>query len=127
MKDFTASEREEALARIPNPERRKRWEQVSGEGFPSELLKAADEKMRACLARCDVALADAQWLAGEYSLADMAAVPFVDRIRNLRPEFFKGGRYPHLDAWYGRLHARPAFDKAMNFRDDPRAAEMINL
>jgi hypothetical protein len=29
-------------------------------------------------------------------LADVAMIPFIDRINNLRPEIFKGGNYPRV-------------------------------
>lgn len=128
MKGLSEAERETLLSRIPQEERRKRWADVSTHGFSEDVLLAAVEKMRGCLARCNTALAAAPYLAGEVlTLADYAVLPFVDRIRNLRPEFFAGGGYPHLEDWYARLKDRPAFAKALDFRDDPRAAEMINI
>ena len=128
MKDLTAGQREALLSRIPQEERRKRWAEISARGFAGDVLLAAVEKMRGCLLRCDGALAETPFLAGDVcTLADYAVLPFIDRIRNLRPEFFVAGAYPRLEGWYARLSDRPAFAKALDFRDDPRAAEMINL
>ena len=128
MKDLSSDERNKVLSRIPSAERRERWADVSTHGFSDEVLRASVDKMRACLERCEAALEQSPWLAGgACSLADFAMTPFVDRIRNLRPEFFEGGQYPRLDDWYDRLRSRPAFKKAIDFQDDPRAAEMINI
>lgn len=128
MKALSAAEREQVLARIPSEERRKRWQDVTTNGFPREVLEAAAEKMRFCLGRCETALSQSPWLAGaQLSLADYAVLPFIDRIRNLRPEWLDPPLYPYLNAWYARLELRPAFAKALDFQDDPRVPEMINI
>lgn len=128
MKGLSVPEREQVLSRIPQEDRRKRWADVSTHGFSEQVLIGAVEKMRACLARCNEALAGSSWLAGDYlTLADYAVLPFIDRIRNLRPEFFSTSEYRHLDGWYARLQQRGAFAKALDFRDDPRVPEMINI
>ena len=128
LKNCSLEEREKLLARIPSDERRKRWVDVSTNGFSEEVLRASVEKMRICLARCEAALKDASWLAGPaLTLADFAMVPFIDRIRNLKPEFLDRVEYPRLSDWYERLRERPAFAKAIDFQDDPRVGEMINI
>lgn len=128
MKDFSSEERDRLLSRIPSAERRKRWAEVSNHGFSEEVLSASVEKMRACLDRCESALEKTPWLAGAHrSLADFAMAPFIDRIRNLRSEFFEAAKYPRLEDWYDRLRLRPSFAKAIDFQDDPRVGEMINM
>ena len=128
-KDALAEDKlQSVLARIPTKERRDRWETVARHGFTEAEMQDAYDKMRQCLDRIEAALAHGPWLAGEvYSLADIAMIPFIDRIRNLRPEFMPMADYPRLTAWETALRARPAFDKAFNFRDDPRAAELPNM
>jgi glutathione S-transferase len=37
------------------------------------------------------------------------------------------GVYPRLQGWYDRIQERPAFEKAFNFKDDPRAADLPNF
>ncbi|HEX5281627.1 MAG TPA: glutathione S-transferase family protein [Micropepsaceae bacterium] len=128
MKNLSVTEREQVLARIPQEDRRKRWAEVSTHGFSEDVLMSAVEKMRGCLARCNDTLADSSWLAGHYlTLADYAMLPFIDRIHNLSPEFFSAGAYRHVDEWYARLKQRPAVTKALDFKDDPRVPEMINI
>jgi ganglioside-induced differentiation-associated protein 1 len=119
---------DETLARVPTPERRERWEQMANGGYSESELAEAYNKMRGCLDRAESGLADTPWLAGdEYSLADIAMIPFIDRIRNLRPEFLPVGVYPRLTDWYARLTSRPAYKRAFNFTDDPRASELPNF
>ena len=54
-------------------------------------------------------LADREYLAGDYSIADMASYPWVaiwKRIGQSMDEF------PHLARWIERMKARPAVDRA---------------
>jgi len=58
----------------------------------------------------DVRLKDNEFLAGEYSIADMAAYPWV------RPHKRQGqdlAEFPNLEAWFTRIHDRPAVAKAI--------------
>lgn len=128
MNNLSVTEREQVLSRIPQEDRRKRWADVSTHGFPEEVLTSAVEKMRGCVARCNETLAESSWLAGNsLTLADFAVLPFIDRIHNLRPEFFSTGAYRHVDDWYARLKNRPAVTRALDFKDDPRVVEMVNI
>jgi glutathione S-transferase len=118
----------ETLARVPTSERRQRWEQMANGGYSEAELAEAEDKMRACLDRAEAGLSEGEWLAGdEYSLADIAMVPFIDRIKNLRPEFLTPGAYPKLTDWYVRLGAREAFQRAFHFTEDARASELPNF
>ncbi|MCC2095831.1 MAG: glutathione S-transferase family protein [Hyphomicrobiales bacterium] len=125
---FSEDRLQEVLARIPTRERRERWETVAREGFSEKEMQDAYEKMGQCLDRIEAAAARGPWLIGEmYSLADIAMIPFIDRIRNLRPEFLDEARYPGVNRWEAALRERPAFEKAFNFHDDPRAADLPNM
>lgn len=119
---------QEVLARIPTKERRDRWEAVAREGFSDKEMQDAYAKMTQCLDRIEAAVARGPWLlVAGYSLADIAMIPFIDRIRNLRPEYLDPQKYPGVNRWEQALRARPAFDQAFNFRDDPRAKELPNM
>ncbi|MGE3247760.1 MAG: glutathione S-transferase family protein [Beijerinckiaceae bacterium] len=125
---FSEDKLQAVLARIPTKERRERWETVAREGFSDKELEDAYGKMRQCLDRIEAAAAKRPWLAGEtYSLADIAMIPFIDRIRNLRPEFLDASVYPGVNRWEAAMRARPAFEKAFRFADDPRAKELPNM
>ena len=116
------------LSRIPSAERKARWEKMASGGFSDSELSDAYDRMTECLQKVDDGLQQGPWLAGlEYSLADIAMIPFIDRINNLRPDLVDRQRLPRLADWYDRMRKRPAFDKAFAFRDDPRAAELPNL
>ncbi|MDX1484883.1 MAG: glutathione S-transferase family protein [Alphaproteobacteria bacterium] len=107
----------ERLARIPTAERRARWQATAREGFSEAEFAAAYAEMHLTFSRMDEALgANGPWLMGEmYTLADIALVPFVDRITDLKPELLDGGAYPALGDWLARYRQRPAYDKAFFF------------
>jgi glutathione S-transferase len=116
------------LSNIPDAERKARWEKMASGGFSEKELSEAYDRMSECLKKVNDGLHRGPWLAGQdYSLADIAMIPFVDRINNLRPDLLDRDRLPRLIDWYDRIRQRPAFDKAFTFRDDPRAAELPNL
>ena len=67
----------------------------------------AAEQLDAALAKLDVRLYDRDYLGGaEYSLADIALVPWVLRARDMLDVELSG--YPSLGAWLARLEERPA-------------------
>ena len=67
----------------------------------------AREELAAVLTRFDSMLAERPYLGGmEYSLADIALVPWFLRARDMLGVELDG--YPSLGAWLARLEARPA-------------------
>ncbi len=116
------------LSNIPTPERRSRWEKMAQGGFSEAEIESAYVQMRECLDKADAQVRKTPWLAGpQFSLADVAILPFIERISNLRPEFLEGAEYEALRDWLRRSKQRGSFDQAFQFKDDPRAAELPNL
>jgi glutathione S-transferase len=66
-------------------------------------------------------LADREFVAGDYSIADMAAWPWVTPWRN---QGIVMAEFPHLAAWYGRIEAREAVQRALARAE---AVRTINL
>jgi glutathione S-transferase len=117
----------DTLSQVPTVERRDRWERMAQGGYSETELQAAYQQMRNCLERADTQLQKTKWLAaGSFSLADIAVLPFIDRISNLRPELLDGA-YSGLRDWLSRIKERKSFDPAFNFRNDPRANELPNF
>jgi glutathione S-transferase len=52
------------------------------------------------------------WLIGDYSLADIAMAPYMERLNCCALEFLWADR-PRVSAWYARLKARPAYKQAI--------------
>lgn len=55
-------------------------------------------------------LADRDFLAGDYSIADMASWPWVVPYERQGQDL---NEFPHLKRWFETIKARPAVDKAM--------------
>jgi len=63
----------------------------------------------------DRRLSEAPYLAGEYSIADMATYPW------LRPHKWQGqelAEFPHLSRWYADVRARPAVQRGLAILQD---------
>lgn len=58
----------------------------------------------------NIRLRDNDYLAGDYSIADMAAYPWVRPYKRQGQDL---AEFPHLEAWYKRIHDRPAVAKAI--------------
>ena len=55
-------------------------------------------------------LEERDYLAGEYSIADMASYPWVRPYKHQGQDL---SEFPHLEAWYVRMHDRPAVMRAI--------------
>ena len=106
---------EEYLAKTPNPdlERRKReWLTLGFDG--PEVVKAVKtfDKM---LADMDMALADNAWLAGDgFSLADIAVIPYVNRLEIFNMLALWPPQRPRVREWFERMKARASFVPAID-------------
>ena len=63
-------------------------------------------------------LKDRDFLAGEYSIADMASYPWVRPYKNQGQDL---AEFPNLEKWYKRMHGRPAVAKAVKVGEELRA------
>ena len=63
-------------------------------------------------------LADRQFLAGAYSIADMASYPWVRPHKNQGQDL---SEFPNLEKWYQRMHERPAVAKGVKVGEELRA------
>lgn len=109
----------ERLARIPTAERREAWLRIARQPYTDEEKAAALGKLLALVEKMEDMLGTSTWLVGEtYSLADIAAVPFIARIAELAPEAITPSRSPRVADWWARVQARPAFAQARLERFD---------
>ncbi len=69
----------------------------------------------------DRRLADRDWLAGDYSIADMAAYPWARLWQNQGQDITA---FPHFKAWLDRCAARPAVQRAMALGKDVRKPDL---
>jgi GST-like protein len=67
----------------------------------------------------DTRLKDHEYLAGEYSIADMASYPWVRPYKNQGQDL---AEFPHLEKWFQRVRERPAVARAIKVGEDLRSA-----
>ncbi len=93
--------------------------------FPERIQPAIDRyqnETRRLYGVMDARLSDRAWLAGDYSIADMACYPWVGQHEwsgiDLSP-------FTHLSRWYEAVGARPAVARGMRVPDTTRSAEAV--
>ena len=71
----------------------------------------------------DKRLADHEFLAGEYSIADMAAYPWTASWAN---QGIDTSEFPHVKRWQDAMAARPAVAKAMAIKAPTAPTDLTN-
>ena len=120
---------QEKLARIPTAERREAWTRIAHQPYTEEEKAAALDKLLQLVDKMEQMLAASTWLVGDrYSLADIAAVPFIARIDEIAPQALGAGLHPRVHAWWAAVRQRPAFAEARfdRFDDALRARQREN-
>jgi glutathione S-transferase len=104
----------EKLKQIPSKERQEAWLRVARRPYTEEERDAARAKLVQLLDKMEAALAPTGWLVGQaYSIADIAAVPFVKRIdEEIAPDQLSENNHPRVGEWWAKIQARPAFTRA---------------
>lgn len=84
-------------------------------GFAGEELDTALRDIRRSAARMDLLLQQhggGPWLLGDqFTIADAAVAPLLDRMEDLGLEDLWVESYPSVDAWLKRIQARPAYQQ----------------
>jgi glutathione S-transferase len=85
-----------------------------GRGFSQEDLDRANADIRKTAARMDAMLAQGgPWLLGaDYSIADVAVAPLIDRMEDLGFAALWEDDFPRVADWLARMQARPAYQTA---------------
>lgn len=79
------------------------------EAIPYAIERYEKEALRLC-AVLDKQLSDRDYIAGDYSIADIATYPWVAAYNYLKITL---DSYPHLQRWLGTLDQRPAIQTGM--------------
>jgi glutathione S-transferase/GST-like protein len=97
-----------ALAKIPDPERRRTWELLMRDATPLEEIEESQRRVSEGIALLDRMLAKHRYLAGRhFSLADICTMATFYHLPTSRPDEVSAERTPHLWGWLARCHARP--------------------
>ncbi|HET7479742.1 MAG TPA: glutathione S-transferase domain-containing protein [Rubrobacteraceae bacterium] len=79
-------------------------------GFSEERISESFEKLRATLRKLEERLGDRGYLAGEFSLADVAYAGNLHRLRELEERGEVSlGEYPNVAAWVERIEQRESY------------------
>lgn len=112
---WTNSQLEEMIRRKPLRERRERQERALQKGLSEADIANAERNAITMLDRMDAHLSNGSgWLLGEFSLADIAAVPNVHRFFQLGLGDAVETRF-HVMAWYRRIKERPSFVRTYEY------------
>ena len=129
----------EKLKNIPSKERQESWLRVARKPYTEEERDGARANLVRLLDRMEDALKPSGWLVGKgYSIADIAAVPFVKRIdEEIAQDEISANKHPRVAEWWTKIQARPAFARANfgPFLEIPEAvhsfthesAQMLNI
>jgi glutathione S-transferase len=114
---------EAELAKVPNKSQANAKRQVAQHGLDAPLVRDALRNLSTLLDTIEEAMTRGLWIAGaDYSLADIAATPYVWRLDKLKLARLWDKR-PGVAAWYERIRARPSFAKAVDPWLTPADAE----
>ena len=83
-----------------------RLQQAGGYIAHDHEVEKSKEKVRGYLATLNQEMREREYLAGEYSLADITYIPFFCRLQRYQTTI--GSDLPHVRAWMQRLLDRPA-------------------
>jgi len=111
---WSDAELAEKLKNIPSKERQEAWIRAARKPYTEEERDDARAKLVGLLDKMEEALKASGWLVGKtYSIADIAAAPFVKRIdEEIAPDEVTAKKHPRVTEWWTKLQARPAFVRA---------------
>ena len=125
-KGHTQEDLKRMAMRCPNPIIRNRLLHRAEHGVSEAEENQAYEALDFLLDKMEETLGKNPWLAGtEFSLADIAIAPFINRIEVLkRPEMVGAAQRPRLAEWWQRIQARPAYQTAFSVKN-PDASDPV--
>jgi glutathione S-transferase len=83
-------------------------------GFSEERISEAFEKLKTALEKLEERLKDRDYLADEFSLADVAHAGNFVRLRELEDKSEVSlDEYPNVEAWMARLEGRESYKSAV--------------
>ena len=111
--NHSREEWEERLRKLPDSARAARQRQILEQGFNAPFVRDAVLLHEKVIKDMEAALSKGPWLAGdEFSLADIAIIPYITRLDRLGLEGMWADR-PHVTQWFAAMQARPSFNTAI--------------
>lgn len=109
LQRYEKSELEALIARHPQPARAEAFRRAASESIDFERVGETVRIAMQAFDRMESVLGDAPWLVSrDFTLADVMAMSFIDRIDHLGLSFLYRNR-PVVADWVERLVSRPSF------------------
>jgi glutathione S-transferase len=123
LKAMSEAEFDKVIRETPLVDHQIKMKALKGAGFTDKEVEESNGRMQFVYDRCEQALAEGgPWLVGEqFTLADIALLPYVDAFRGPRPELM--GSHPRVKEWFERCMARPAVKATWEPSDEAPAPQ----
>lgn len=122
---LSAAQIRQKVLKIPNPVARVKRQDLFDHGLQSVHIEQALLTIRRVLAEITSALQSRPWLADqEFGLADIAIVPFLDRLQRLGFEGF-WEQAPEVAKWLLKMQSRPSYARELLHKVPVEAAEKM--
>jgi len=109
---------------IPNASARERRRKIIENGYDNPDFAPAVRALDLMLNDIEAALQATGWLAGpEYSLADTAMTPLIERMDELRCQPMWERSRPALTDWWARIRARPSHSAVLGKTPNPEGPQ----
>ena len=108
---------ERRLSAMPDPDRASRQRVLIRDGLDAPFVRQAVGVYERALDEINAALGKTggPYLVGsQYTLADVALVPYVERLDRLGLNRLWERARPHVTSWFARIRARPSFRAAFD-------------
>ena len=110
----TAEEQKAHLEKIPDPGRRARQEAVYRDGFDAAIVIQAIKVFDSFITDVEAALNTTEFLVGNnYTLADAAITPYINRIRDLKLLSLWEDISPNVLRWFEQISLRQSFSSSI--------------
>lgn len=123
LKAMDDKEFEKVIRDTPLIDHQLKMKALKGDGFTDKEVEESRGRMQYVYDRTEAALADGPWLVGnQFTLADIALLPYVDAFRGPRPELMDS--HPRTKEWFERCMARPAVKTVWEPSEEAPAPQM---
>lgn len=120
--------RDAYVARTLDPVKRERLRRIMDYGLAAPDAMDAARRYDTFVGAMDGALALSDYLAGNsFTLADAAAVPYINRADMLGLAGLWENRRPRVADWFARMRQRPIFDSAITAYLDDDARQRFDV
>ena len=124
----TPDGRDAYVARTLDPLKRERLQRIMENGLAAPDAMDAARRFDTFIGAMDSALVQSDYLVGNFfTLADAAAIPYVNRADMLGLAGLWENRRPRVTDWYARMRQRPSFDSAITAYWDDDARQRFDV